>query len=608
MANPTQDDIILERFEAMACTKCKATLDTRDIPPFTLFQCPQCGEQLRMPARFANFILLEVFGKGGMGAVYRAFDQTLGRSVAIKVTQREIAKDRSFVAQFLQEARALAAINHPNIVQIYSYGEQDGQPYIVMELVDGDRLDRIQAKRKILDEEYVLAVARQVISGLDAANAAGMTHGDIKPANILFDRAGNAKVADFGLARFAGQKPKPGEIWGTPFYVAPEVVRGNSPRAPADIYSLGATLYHLMTGEPPFNGETVTDTVLLRFKEPAPDPREFKADISPHTAALLLRMLEADPSRRHPNYQSLLYDVDAALHDLRVARGKIKEAAPSKAPAIALAIFGGLAGLLVLGGIGALVAHNIKVKNAEKAKQEQIEADLRAGRIRQVFSGGKMTYVAVKPDAPAAPAATPAPAAKPAAPDGLWKLRPAADTFVAGDDQSADFRDRAALRLCGGSKTPLKKASKIYLSFDLAGVDRAALKSAALHLTFGKKTGTMRAKASEYTLQVWRLSAPDPWDESITWSTAPANDPASIDALDPAGAALVTTDRLPSNPEFGDTFEIRDKKLLQAVKTAPGDRLTLVLTADTAADQRNGWNIIASEDERFPPLLILSAK
>jgi eukaryotic-like serine/threonine-protein kinase len=107
-----------------------------------------------------------------------------------------------------------------------------------------------------------------------------MTHGDIKPANILYDRNGSAKVADFGLARFKGEKPKPGEIWGTPYYVAPEVVKGQAPNAGSDIYSLGGTLYHVLTGEPPFNGETVTDTVLLRFKEPAPDPRVFKNSIS----------------------------------------------------------------------------------------------------------------------------------------------------------------------------------------------------------------------------------------------------------------------------------------------------------------------------------------
>lgn len=597
-APPTDNDIILERFDAMACTKCKATIDTRRIPPFQLFPCPHCGEQLRMPARFANFILLQMFGKGGMGAVYRAYDQTLGRSVAIKVTQRNIARDRAFVAQFLQEARALAAINHPNIVQIYNYGEQDDQPYIVMELVDGDRLDHIQAKRKILDEEYVLSVARQVIMGLEAASAAGMTHGDIKPANILFDRAGNAKVADFGLARFAGQKPKPGEIWGTPFYVAPEVVRGNAPRAPADIYSLGATMYHLITGEPPFNGKTVTDTVLLRFKEPPPDPRTFKPSLSPRTATLLLRMLEMDAARRHPNYASLLYDVDAALHDLRVAKGKIKSDQPQKSPALPIAIVGGILGLLILGGVAALIVHHLQTQQADKSKREKLEADLREGRLKQVFIGGKLSYVAVKPDAP------PTPPPAPTAPSH-WNLPPIIDTAISGDGQPAAFRVHTLLPLRAGSNTPIQKASKIYLAFDLSSVNRPSLSSASLRLTASKK-GRNRAKAPPYALQIWTLKHPLPWNDTITWASAPANNPSSPGALNPAQALLVTSFPLPPNPEAGDVIEIFDKKLLKTVQNCPGNTLTLILTGDTTTDHHSAWNFAASEDSRFkPPTLSL---
>ena len=235
MSNELVGDILIERFEVIACAKCSQPLDTFSEEPFTLIHCPLCGAEMRIPARFANFILLEQLGKGGMGSVYKAYDETLGRTVALKVMQQSIGQDRVFVEQFLQEARALAAINNPHIVQIYSYGEENGQPYIVMELIDGGRLDHIQEKQKALDEIFVLQTAQQIIRGLQAANAAGMTHGDIKPANILFDRAGNAKVTDFGLARFKGEKPKPGEIWGTPYYVAPEVVRGQSPNAPSDI-------------------------------------------------------------------------------------------------------------------------------------------------------------------------------------------------------------------------------------------------------------------------------------------------------------------------------------------------------------------------------------
>ena len=234
-------DILIEQFDVVACSKCTQQLDISRAAPFTLVTCPACNAEMRVPARFANFILLEQLGRGGMGAVYKAYDETLGRTVALKVMQQSIGQDRAFVEQFLQEARALAAINSPNIVQIYNYGEENGQPYIVMELVDGGRLDHLHEKYKTLDEIFVLQTAQQIIRGLQAANAAGMTHGDIKPANILYDKAGNAKVADFGLARLKGERPKPGEVWGTPYYVAPEVVRGQAPNAGSDIYSLGGT-------------------------------------------------------------------------------------------------------------------------------------------------------------------------------------------------------------------------------------------------------------------------------------------------------------------------------------------------------------------------------
>ena len=269
---------------------------------------------MRVPARFANFILLEQLGKGGMGSVYKAYDETLGRTVALKVMQQSIGQDRAFVEQFLQEARALAAINNPHIVQIYSYGEENGQPYIVMELVDGGRLDHIQEKQKALDEVFVLQTAVQVIRGLQAANAAGMTHGDIKPANILYDRAGSAKVADFGLARFKGEKPKPGEVWGTPYYVAPEVVTRPGPQC---------RLRHLFPRRHPLPCAHRRAALQLRNRHRhrsaalqgagARSARSSRTPSRLKTAAILLRMLEMDPFARYPTYESLLKDISDAL-------------------------------------------------------------------------------------------------------------------------------------------------------------------------------------------------------------------------------------------------------------------------------------------------------
>lgn len=601
MGNELAGDILIERFDVIACSKCNQPIDTSQAAPFSLLNCPVCQAEMRVPARFANFILLEQLGKGGMGAVYKAYDETLGRTVALKVMQQAIGQDPAFVAQLQQEARALAAINNPHIVQIYSYGEENGQPYIVMELVDGGRLDHMQEKKKQLDETFVLRMATQIIRGLQAANAAGMTHGDIKPANILFDRAGNAKVADFGLARFKGQKPQPGEVWGTPYYVAPEVVKGQAPNAGSDIYSLGGTLYHVLTGEPPFNCETVTDTVLLRFKEPAPDPRVFKNNISARTAAILLRMLEMDSFARYPTYESLLKDINDALEPLTAAQsGKKPEAARRN---LVVPVVLGIVGVALIAGLTVVGKSIYKDKRKQAQEEAQRQADIAAGRLKQVMRGGQLVWVRVDTAAPAAGGA-----AAPAAPVNDWTIPASMDVSISGDNSSGDFKAQHILPLRGGGGD-LAEASKVYLRFPLAGVDKARLDQAVLRLTFSKTT-PVKPKTKSYTLQVWGLKTAAAWDESITWKTAPGNDPASTGNLAPAQAALLVNYPLQANPETGDILTVEDRALTKFLREFPGDEVTLVLTAGSDGDHKKGWWITATEDsQRFrPPTLILKAK
>ena len=599
-------DILLERFDVIACAHCSQPIDTAEAVPFTQILCPSCGTEMRVPARFANFILLDQLGKGGMGAVYKAYDETLGRTVAIKVMQQSIGQDRVFVEQFLQEARALAAINNPHIVQIYSYGEENGQPYIVMELVDGGRLDHIQEKHKALDEIFVLETALQVIRGLQAANAAGMTHGDLKPANILYDRDGNAKVADFGLARFKGEKPKPGEIWGTPYYVAPEVVKGQAPDAGSDIYSLGGTLYHVLTGEPPFNCETVTDTVLLRFKEPPPDPRVFKNTISAKTSAILLRMLEMDPFARYPTYESLHKDMSDALAPLLEAKSGKK---PPKKQNSAVPIIFGLVALALVTGLSVFGWSFYKDYKTEKIRREQeaarFEADKAAGRIKQVFRDGRLQWVRVVTDEAPPEAGDVAPAAV----VNEWNLRAVQDVEIRGDNAVADLQDLTTLTLCAGSETPLEDATKIYLQFSLKEVDRGRLDSALLQLTAGRR-GRIKAKANRYQLHVWALKETQEWTELIRWNTAPGNDPGSSSEMDKTQAVLLTSYDIPANPETGDRLQIASRPLLEFIRGYDGDILTLILTADSQTDQKNGWRFTSTEDaDRFPPpTLMLKAK
>jgi len=601
MSSEQAGDIIIERFEVIACSQCSQPIDTTSAAPFSLIHCPACGKEMRVPARFANFILLDELGKGGMGAVYKAYDETLGRTVAIKVMQQSIGQDRDFVEQFLQEARALAAINDPHIVQIYSYGEENGQPYIVMELVDGDRLDHLQEIKKSQDEVFVLQTALQVISGLQAANAAGMTHGDIKPANILYDRAGSAKVADFGLARFKGEAPKPGEVWGTPYYVAPEVVRGQAPNAGSDIYSLGGTLFHVLTGDPPFNGETVTDTVLLRFKEPAPDPRVYKPSITPKTASILQRMLEMDPFARYPTYESLAKDIANALAPLMEGRsGKKKPPEKKNAAPIML----GLVALALIAG-GVYFGMRIYKDNQVKKQVEvQRQTDIAAGRLVLRMIDGKLKYVSVQ-----SPGSTPVNPAS-TAPLDKWSIPASTDTAVSGDEDDGDFKERTFLLLLAGNKAPMEKASKIYLRFPLADVDRKRLAQASLQITAGRK-GTKKIKKNPYELRVWALKdEAKSWDDTLTWSKAPGNDLKSTGDMQKTKAVLLATYDIPANPETGDRMVIPLKPLIPFIQEFSGDELTLVLTADTDTDQKKGWRITATEDAgRFPPpTLLLKAK
>ena len=354
-------DIRANRVDEIACGQCSHVINVSRLPVFSSLNCPKCGSKLTVPALLGNFLLLEELGAGGMGSVYRGLDQALGRFVAIKVMKRSLGADDKLVDSFLREARTAATLNHPNIVQIYSCGHENGQPYIAMELVSGNRLDQMMADGKSVKETRLLEIALDVSEGLKAANGVGLVHGDIKPANILTDKNGTAKVVDFGLAQFVNAQQQSGEVWGTPFYISPERARGAAADHRSDIYSLGATLFHALTGKPPFDGKTATDVVLARLKEPAPDIRDFNPNLQPETAMVIGRMLESDTARRYPTSASLQADLRAALAAARDAEKhgghRPVEKKPSAGPKIAIAA---VIGLLSIGGLAALVISSRK--------------------------------------------------------------------------------------------------------------------------------------------------------------------------------------------------------------------------------------------------------
>lgn len=427
-----KEEILTDPVGQIVCAKCGKPLDVTGLAAFSKFRCGHCHAVQTVPAKLGNFILLELLGRGGMGAVYRAVDQALGRPVAIKVMLRSVAADRVFFEQFKREARAAAALSHPNIVQVFSLDEDKGQSYIVMELLSGGRLDHLIFSKKQLEEALVLKIGLEVAEGLMAANGVGLIHDDIKPENILFDAKGTAKVVDFGLARFRGKGPQAGanEIWGTPYYIAPEKVLRKTPDFRSDIYSLGGTLFHALTGRPPFEGETAVDVVKARIHGAAPDVRTFRPEVRPGLAALVASMLEREPEKRPASYSVLIDELNKLAGSeppkpevplggesspkstkILMFKGKKKAslaapeapAAPPAAPPaggepaaadakpkrrigrLVLKIAGiALAAVVLIGGIVGLVMHRAAKKTAARQqaqlqKDRQSAADLLAG-------------------------------------------------------------------------------------------------------------------------------------------------------------------------------------------------------------------------------------
>ncbi len=310
-------DILTDAVEEMTCPECKSVLDVSEVPSFSEIQCPSCDVPLVVPAKLGSFLLIRRLGTGGMGAVYEGVDQSLGRHVAIKVMLKSMSENAASVEILQREARMAATLNHKNIAQIYSFGTVNEHPYIVMELVPGKRLDTLMADGKPLDLRLVLKIGIDVAQGLKAAKEAGLVHGDIKPENILVDKQTTAKVVDFGIAGFADAQAGDGGIWGSPYYIAPEKVNKQKVDVTADMYSLGASLYHALAARPPFDGKTAVEVVKARFGK-GPQSLTSNADSALGAAnAAIMRMLQEHPSQRHPTYDSLISDLRKALEKAR---------------------------------------------------------------------------------------------------------------------------------------------------------------------------------------------------------------------------------------------------------------------------------------------------
>jgi serine/threonine protein kinase len=276
---------------------------------------------MALSSKLGHFNLLEEIGHGGMGTVFRAFDPTLNREVAIKVLRENLAHDPKFLNDFLEEARTAASISHPHIVQIYFVGEEAAQYYIVMELLKGQTLREIVEKQGPMNEERGLDMAIEVVEGLRAAYTKQMIHGDIKPANIFVTNDVGAKILDFGLAKLANVEVAPGEgIWGSPYYISPERVGQKAEDFRSDVYSLGATLFQMLTGHPPFEGDTPEELAEKRLNEKPPLLRDSNPDITRKTEEVVNKMLNKSILLRYRDYDALLQDLKEAKTEATAKR------------------------------------------------------------------------------------------------------------------------------------------------------------------------------------------------------------------------------------------------------------------------------------------------
>jgi serine/threonine-protein kinase len=268
-----------------------------------------------------------------MGAVYKARQVSLDRLVALKVLPSDLSADGSFVARFHREGRAAAAISHPNAVQVYDTGEDRGCQYIAMELLEGESCAAFLRDGGRLAADRAVALMRQVVSALCTIHESGILHRDIKPANILTTGKGVAKLADFGLAKRSGAGDTvttTGAILGTPLYLPPEVAQGNPFDARSDLYSLGATFYHLLAGRPPFRAANAAELVRLHTSASVTPLTQVAPDAPLELCHIIDRLLRKNPAGRYQTARDLL----AALDPLA---GTAEDDAEPKAPSGAAA-------------------------------------------------------------------------------------------------------------------------------------------------------------------------------------------------------------------------------------------------------------------------------
>jgi serine/threonine protein kinase len=299
------------------CPLCGTALDITDIEPLSTIACPGCGSEIQVGNFIGPFQLVALAGRGGMGVVYRALDSGLNREVALKVLKRDDSGSSELIEKLAVEAAITATINHPHVVRVFSTGLDAGRFYLAMELVDKGSLDDLIRIQGGISELQALQVGIQIAMGLKAALQHNLIHRDVKPANILFSEPDSAKIVDFGLALFMEQEESArGEVWGTPYYVAPEKLDGKPEDFRSDIYSLGGTLFHALTGRPPFEAPNASLVAYKHLKSQPVRLQAFAPHVSSRTAYIIDRTLLKDPDQRYQSYDELIEHLQYARDEL----------------------------------------------------------------------------------------------------------------------------------------------------------------------------------------------------------------------------------------------------------------------------------------------------
>jgi serine/threonine protein kinase len=331
------------------------------------FQGPRTvegGKRLETPVGTVlagRYRVESTLGSGGMAVVYRAEDDILGRAVALKTLHHHYAEMPSFRRRFRQEARAMASLDHENIVKVYDISQDGEVPFIVVECVSGRDLGDLLGGRRSgrLNEQFVRGMAMQLLHALSYAHRRGIIHRDIKPSNILLTSGGTVKVADFGIARIVEEDDVPmdkaGEIVGSARYMSPEQLRGEDATPRSDVYSVGVLLYHCLTGRPPFSGDVKSLARQHMHKDPTP-PRRLNMRITPGMEAVIMKALSKKPRDRYFSANAMLDDIQIEAAPKSAGMKEAPKSARRKARGGALVLASVAVLLLLLGGGGALAS------------------------------------------------------------------------------------------------------------------------------------------------------------------------------------------------------------------------------------------------------------